>query len=517
VDLRDYLSIVSARRWLILTIFTIAIVTVFLGTRLMTKTYAATATVRVQPQSALSNDPVRADDVTYLAQLQNTYAKLATDRTFKSDLQNRLGLHHKPAVEVVTKPNTELMQIRGLDRSPRVASRVANVAAALLIERVQRFAEQSLQNAEQIFQRSAATLRAQIADERHRYNQLLASGASESSPQALALSTDIQLKHTTLIDQQRQLDNNRLAAQARANTVQLVEGAVVPTSPASPSMKVNLLLGAIVGLIGAIGLAFLAERLKPRLYFADHIEHIAGLPILGSIPIAVNRNTLFPTKLKGIFNTGSPAEEAFRTLRMNMLALNSERPLERVLVTSAAPNEGKSTIAANLGASLAHGGKKVIIVDGDLRIPTLHQILGVSNEIGLTSVLNGSASLDEAIRATSVENLFLLPSGPHKDNPAELLASQPMVDLLDKLALRFEVTLIDSPAMLGLSDTLALAQESSSVLLVTRKSKTRRDQFQAAQKSLHSVKVAPVGIVVNGSATPGSYYHYYRGDRRRHE
>jgi non-specific protein-tyrosine kinase len=517
LDLRDYLSIVSARRWLILAILTIAIGTVFLGTRLMTKTYAASATVRVQPQSALSNDPVRADDVTYLAQLQNTYAKLASDRTFNSDLMSRLGLHRKPTVEVVTKPNTELMQVRGLDRNPYVASRIANAAAALLIERVQRFAEQSLQSAEDIFQKSATTLRAQIADERHRYNQLLATGVSESSSQALALSTDIQLKHTTLIDQQRQLDNNRLAAQARANTVQIVEGAIAPTNPASPNMKVNLLLGAIVGLIGAIGLAFLAERLQPRLYFADHIEHIAGLPILGSIPIAMKGNAVFPKKLKGIFNTGSPAEEAFRTLRMNMLAIDSERPLERVLVTSAAPNEGKSTIAANLGASLAHGGKKVIIVDGDLRIPTLHRILEVSNRIGLSSVLNESATLDQAIRSTSVQNLFVLPSGPHNDNPAELLASERMAELLDELASRFDVTLIDSPAMLGLSDTLALAQEATGVLLVTRKAKTRRDQFQAAQKSLHSVKVQPVGIVVNGSATPSSYYHYYRGDRRRHE
>jgi succinoglycan biosynthesis transport protein ExoP len=517
VDLRDYLSILRARRWLILVVLTIAIGAVFVGTRLMTKTYAATATVRVQPQSALSNDPVRADDVTYLAQLQNTYAKLATDRTFKSALKNRLGLHRKPTVEVVTKPNTELMQIRGLDRDPYVATRVANTAAALLIERVQRFAEQGLRSAEEIFLKSAATLRTQIADARHRYNQLLAAGVSETSPQALALSTDIQLKGATLIDQQRQLDNNRLAAQARANAVQVVEQAAVPTSPASPNMKVNLLLAALVGLIGAIGLAFLAERLQPRLYFADHIEHIAGLPVLGAIPIAMRRNGFFPKKLKGVFNTGSPAEEAFRTLRMNMLAIDSQRPLEKVLVTSAAPNEGKSTVAANLGASLAHGGQKVIVVDGDLRIPTLHQILEVSNKIGITSVLDGSATLDDAIRSTSVENLFLLPSGPPTDNPAELLASERMAELLNELSSRFDVTVIDSPAMLGLSDTLALAQEASGVLLVTRKSKTRRDEFQAAQKSLNSVNVQPVGIVVNGSVSPGSYYHYYRGDRRRRE
>jgi capsular exopolysaccharide synthesis family protein len=260
-------------------------------------------------------------------------------------------------------------------------------------------------------------------------------------------------------------------------------------------------------LIAAIGIAFLLERLQPKIHFTDDVENIVGLPVIGMIPKGSGT---------GVFNSGSPAEEAFRTLRMNVIALNgTAKPLKRLLITSAAPNEGKSTIVANLAASLANTGKRVVVVDGDLRIPTIHKIFKAPNAIGLSTVLEGVASLDDALQQTKVENLTLLSSGLAVEKPAELLASTKMNEVLDELDRRFDLVVVDSPALLGLSDSLALARDATGVLLVARKSKTRRDQFESAHKGLVGVHAKPLGVIVNGVEPAGGYYRYYRGSRRR--
>ena len=209
----------------------------------------------------------------------------------------------------------------------------------------------------------------------------------------------------------------------------------------------------------------------------------------------------------------SAAAEAYRTLRVNIQFASPDHPLRTILATSAGPDDGKSTTLANLAIALAETGAPTLLVDCDLRRPSLHTLFGLPNEAGLTSLmLAGTAMLDAAglpLQATAVPNLRLLPSGPLPPNPAELLASRRMADLLLLLAEQATYVLFDTPPILAVADAAVLAPRVDGVLLVVRAGKTRRDLAVKARKMLEQVKANLVGAVLTDATLEGSAYAYY--------
>ena len=269
-------------------------------------------------------------------------------------------------------------------------------------------------------------------------------------------------------------------------------------------MKLALALGVIVGLIAGLGLAFLFENLSTRMEETEEIEETSGLPVLGAIPAGVMRKG-------GLFNSGSPTEEAFRRLRTNILALERSGAANVLLVTSAEPNEGKSTITANLAASLTQTGKRVVVVDGDLRAPTIHEIFGIRNRAGFGQVLSGKIKLEDALHAAPRNpGLIVIPSGGSFDHPAELVASATTEEVIAELSARFDVVLVDSPAFLSLADALSLATAVPNVLVVVSRSQTRREALISVQKQLAGIGANPLGVVINRAELVPSYYHYNR-------
>ncbi len=208
-------------------------------------------------------------------------------------------------------------------------------------------------------------------------------------------------------------------------------------------------------------------------------------------------------------NPRSPATEAYRTLRTNLTFAALDKPIETLVVTSAAPGEGKSTVLANLAVTMAQGGRRTILVDADLRRPGLHEIFGIVNDRGLTTMIVEEAVLDDPpLIDVGVDNLWLVPSGPMPPNPADILGSRKMEEVIAALRLRADVVLFDAPPIIAVTDAAVLGTKVDGVLLVVCAGRTRREHAQRARELLERVHVRIVGAVLNDAprdVTLGGY------------
>lgn len=212
------------------------------------------------------------------------------------------------------------------------------------------------------------------------------------------------------------------------------------------------------------------------------------------------------------YNPMSPVSEAYRTLRTNIRFASVDRDISVVMITSTTSGEGKTTTLGNLAVTYALEGKRVLMIDGDLRKPMLHQVFGQSNRTGLTQVLTGRHELSEAVRETKISNLSLLTSGPIPPNPVEMLSSERMKLLIDECRKNYEVVLIDTPPVYGMADGQILASLCDGVLFVVLSGKTKREMVKKAKSNLEHVKANLLGVVLNSQTRSEmeaySYYSY---------
>jgi len=273
--------------------------------------------------------------------------------------------------------------------------------------------------------------------------------------------------------------------------ITLIDPAVPPRSPSSQRNMLYFAFGAMLGLAGGLGLAFLFEHLDTTLYTVEQIEGASKATVLARIPqVKDGQPVIFPS---GESHQG----DAFRRLQTNLLTPCGEQPLRTLMVTSTVPGEGKSTIVANLAQVLAQSGHKVPVVDCSLRLPTLHRVFGVSNGVGLSSVLQGQVASSEAIQTTKASRIHILTSGPLPANPTDLLASPQTSVFLDELARQYDQVLLDTPALLPVIDAAAIAPSVDGTLLVVQRARVRREDLQAVLKQLTFSRAGVVGIAVN--------------------
>jgi capsular exopolysaccharide synthesis family protein len=287
--------------------------------------------------------------------------------------------------------------------------------------------------------------------------------------------------------------------------VYVVEPAISPEPPSPYDIFLYFVLALSIGLVGGVGLAFLVENLDTRLHTSAQIEGVTGLPVLVKIP---------PYRsLRGIIFLvdTAPYADIFRRLRVNILSLSKEKPFHTLLITSAEPNEGKSTIVSNLARSMAQTGRSIVIVDGDLHCPTIHTYFNLRNEVGLSSLLENEEILTDVLMDSQFKNLKVLTSGPTNTNSAELLDSEQMIATIEKLKSQFDLVLIDSPAFLGIADTAILAPYADGVILVARRGSVKEDEIRTTCQQLMNVQANLIGVVVNyaNKTIPRSYYKYY--------
>lgn len=286
--------------------------------------------------------------------------------------------------------------------------------------------------------------------------------------------------------------------------VEIIEAAEPPPEnrPVSPKLMLNILLSLVLGLAAGVGLAYFIEYLDTSVKTVDDVERHLGLPVLGVIP----------QKVRSLVEEGpeSPHAEAYRVLRTNMQFANKGKLGGAFALVSGGMGEGKSTTLFNLAYVCAQLGGKVLIVDSDLRRPVQHTFLGLSNRFGLTNVLMQDVVVEEAIKATSIPNLHLLPSGKLPRSSLGLLDSQRMRDLVKNLKARYDFVFFDSPPIVGVSDASILASEVDGVLLVVQYRKYPRNISSRARRMLENVGATVLGVVLNNiNIMRDDYYYYY--------
>ncbi len=304
-------------------------------------------------------------------------------------------------------------------------------------------------------------------------------------------------------------DQLRKIADARASSAAKV-------SPDFLRISAFTALAAVLLLVGLLHLLqTFDDTVKSR---EDFDRLVRGLPLLGVVP-SIRGTKEGEFRLEALSGeTGTPVVESFRALRTTLQHNGAGKPSKVLLVTSSAPREGKTTLSSNLAASFGRGGSRTLLIDGDLRRPRVHRATTGGNEVGLSTVLAGRASLAEAIVPSPEEaNLFVLPSGPIPHDPAELLGSRRMEELLAEVRRTFDRVIIDSPPVASVTDPCILARLADAVVLVIAHGRTSIQLIRRARESLEAVGVTPWGAVINNS-TPGrgfygeSYYgHAYRG------
>ncbi|PZD95514.1 capsular biosynthesis protein [Paenibacillus sambharensis] len=211
-------------------------------------------------------------------------------------------------------------------------------------------------------------------------------------------------------------------------------------------------------------------------------------------------------------NPFSPVSESFRALRTHLQFVNQDEPLRVITAASAASGEGKTTTLVNLAIAYAQEGKRVVLIDGDMRRPNLHHVFAESNHVGLSNCLRDKLEATEVMRSTAIGGLFLIPSGPIPHNPAELLASRQMRELVEQLKGKADVVLIDGPPVLAVTDSKLIASYCDGVVLVVHTSKSKRELVKKAKEQLEAVKARVLGVVLNGQKHQAnkSVYQYER-------
>jgi capsular exopolysaccharide synthesis family protein len=294
----------------------------------------------------------------------------------------------------------------------------------------------------------------------------------------------------------------------------IVDDASTPDAPVSPQPPRNLALAAVLGLLLGLGAAVLRELLDTTVKTHEDIEEIAGTAVMGNIafdPEAVK------SPLITSLGTHAPRVEAFRVLRTNLQFVNVDSDSKVFVVTSSLPEEGKTTTATNLAITLAQAGQRVLLVEADLRRPKVSNNLKLETAVGLTTVLVGRIPLEDAVQDYSVENLSVLTSGTIPPNPAELLQSQAMSDVLREMRASYDTIIVDAPPLLPVTDAALLTAQSDGALIVVRHSKTTKDQLQHAMDRLEAVDGRALGVVLNmvpnrrGSDVYGDGYGYGYG------
>jgi capsular exopolysaccharide synthesis family protein len=293
--------------------------------------------------------------------------------------------------------------------------------------------------------------------------------------------------------------------------VTVVSPAEVPSAPVSPQPVRNIGLAAVVGLLAGFGLAVARRALDTSVKTVEQVEEISGVPSLGVVPFdstAARSPLIAPT-------VATPRAEAFRKVRTSLQFMDVDRSHQVMLVTSAVPTEGKSLTACNLAVALAEAEKRVILVDGDLRRPTVARYLGLPNGVGMTSVLLGQARLEEAVQWWGGQFLATLTSGPIPPNPTALLTSHRLRSLLGELRDTYDLIVIDSPPVLPVADAAALATACDGVAVVVRHGKTRHEQLRAVVRAMESAGGSVLGTILNQAPHErGSYYNYEYGQPR---
>lgn len=485
-QIRDFGRVLREQWWIILLCLVVTTFAAAAYTSTLKKEYEATAKLLLQPDNlsaTISGTALSGSDPTRQAATDAQLAALpVVARRVSATLEEPLAA---TAVRAVSNPNTNVLTVVIADHDPARATRFANAFATEYI----RFRRDTTRRR---YARALRTVEARLAR------------ARKKTPD-----------YATLRAQVKQL---RLLVSLQTGDAEVVQSAAKPAGAVRPKPVRNVALGVLVGALLGLGLAFLRDRLDRRLKSEDQLAALfPGLPVVGLVPEPRRRRA---SKLM----TG----EAYHTLQANMSLIERTRPLQTLLVTSATPGEGKSTVALNLALSMIEKGLSPLVIDADLRRPSVTERTNADSRVGVSSILAGEGRLESSVQARPLEpsrngdgphvalsgELQLVPAGPQATNVQLLLNDRSLSALLSESRERSGCVIFDGPPVGSFSDMLPLAREVDGVIVVVRLYHSRKDQLKRFAAQLESASIAPVGVVVLGAAgSPSRYYAGYLPSR----
>ena len=356
---------------------------------------------------------------------------------------------------------------------------------------------------------------------------------NESAIQYSILKRDLESYRQLYEGLMEKMKEAGVSAGLKSNNFRIVDVARVPTSPVEPNIPRNLTFALMLGLSSGVGLAFLLEGLDNTVRTTEQAQMISGFAPLGMIPLgsrtaregANSKRLVIATSKEAVelvtqVRPQSQMAESYRALRTSLLLSNLGAPPKVIMITSALPQEGKTTTSINCAVVLAQKGVRVLLIDADLRRPSIHKTLGMGPRSGLSNVLTGSATLEQAItQSSALPNLSVLPAGTPPPNPAELLASTNMRDVLEELRGQYDHIVLDTPPTLSVTDAVVLSPRADAIVLVIRSGQTTKQALRRSRDVLMQVNAKVSGVLLNAVdlSSPDYYYYYeYQGKYSRY-
>lgn len=506
MELRQYWAIARKWWWLLVLCTVLGAGTSYLVSVNTQPTYEASSLIMIGGSVDIVNPDTGAMQTS--EKLAQTYAQLLKTRPILEATRDALGLPTLPKVNVTLVSGTQLLRITVSDSDPQRAAATADELARQLILQSPSGPQREEQAYRAFVNEQLKELETEIAD---LTDAVVAASSSASSDEVGRLQQELNVRRANYSSLLAYLKGSSV------NFIQVIETAQAPLLPTKPKVMQNTLLAAVVGLMLAAGAAFLIEYLDDSVKGQADIEEALGLPVLGAVADIVAEGAT--PELIAVTHPKSAFAEAYRMLRTNLhysLPASKQRVF---MVSSVEPGAGKTTTACNLAVVLAQAGQKVILIDGDLRRPSVHKVFGCPNETGLTPLLVGEVTSVEAVlQTTEVAGLRVLPCGPIPPNAAELIDSPRMAELVTELVKLADIVVFDSPPLFAVADARILATLTTGVVLVVQAGQTSLTGCLEAQETLKKVGATVLGVVLNrlrlkrggyGYGYGGYYYNYY--------
>jgi polysaccharide biosynthesis transport protein len=505
IDLKRYLFLFWQWAWLIIIVAFLAGLTAFFLSQRITPTYQASATGLIEVPSGTMGESTALFASERLGQ---TYSQIMTNTAVMEQTISWLGMEMTPRqlagmISVQQVQNTQLLRVSVVSIDPNAAAAIANTVVEVFSNEIQN------QQARR-YELSKTSLEARMTDVENQIDefrdQLLTTSAQEDVERLEAKIVQYEGIYFSLLNSYEQI---RTAEAQSMISVTLIEPAAVPNSPFRPRVFNNVVLAALTGSLMTVGGIFALDALDDTLKSPDDIRDKLELPVLGIID-EFSQDEDNGAGLITMKKPRSPVSETFRILRTNVQFASIDKELNSVLVTSAEPTEGKTTIASNLAVVFAQSGRKTMLIDADLRRPNLHKKFNINNSRGLTSIFYQRISYnidnDDLVIKSPIENLQVLTTGKLPPNPSEILASSKMKHLIERITKETEMVIIDSPPVLAVTDAVVLSPLVDGVLIVVASGKTSVTAARNMIEQLERSNAKILGVVLKFKDGGGRRY-----------